>query len=77
MTPTSDEVRPVDDAPGETRRDILQAAALAAAGIVATPIVAGSAPANAQPAGGQSLYERLGGIFAIAGVVDYFSDEII
>ena len=26
---------------------------------------------------GKSLYDRLGGIFAIAGVVDYFSDEIV
>lgn len=26
---------------------------------------------------GKSLYDRLGGIFAIAGVVDFFSDEII
>ncbi|HYD72188.1 MAG TPA: group 1 truncated hemoglobin, partial [Candidatus Binatia bacterium] len=26
---------------------------------------------------GQSLYDRLGGIFAIAAVVDYFSDRII
>ena len=25
----------------------------------------------------KSLYERLGGVFAIAAVVDYFSDEII
>lgn len=26
---------------------------------------------------GATLYDRLGGIFAIAGLVDYFSDEII
>jgi hemoglobin len=26
---------------------------------------------------GQSLYDRLGGIFAIAAVVDYFSDEVV
>jgi hemoglobin len=26
---------------------------------------------------GQSLYERVGGIFPIAAVIDYFSDEII
>ena len=32
---------------------------------------------QAIPAAGESLYDRLGGIFAIAGVVDYFSDEII
>lgn len=25
----------------------------------------------------KSLYERLGGVFAIAAVVDYFSDEIV
>jgi hemoglobin len=77
MTPKSNEVCPVEDAPGETRRDILQAAALVTAGVVAAPLVGGSAPASAQPAPGQSLYDRLGGIFAIAGVVDYFSDEII
>ena len=33
--------------------------------------------ASAKPAAGPSLYDRLGGIFAIAAVVDYFSDEII
>lgn len=26
---------------------------------------------------GQSLYERLGGVFAIAAVVDHFSDEVV
>jgi hemoglobin len=25
----------------------------------------------------QSLYERLGGVFAIAAVIDYFSDEVV
>ena len=30
-----------------------------------------------QPAAAKSLYDRLGGIFAIAAVVNYFSDEII
>lgn len=34
-------------------------------------------PAAAQTGAQQSLYDRLGGIFAIAGVVNYFSDEII
>jgi hemoglobin len=77
MTPTSNEVRPVDDSPGETRRNVLQAAALVTAGVVTAPLIVASVPASAQPAPGQSLYERLGGIFAIAGVVDYFSDEII
>ena len=27
--------------------------------------------------GDQSLYERLGGVFAIAAVVNYFSDEVV
>lgn len=26
---------------------------------------------------GESLYERLGGVFAIAAVIDYFSDEVV
>ena len=25
----------------------------------------------------QTLYERLGGVFAIAAVIDYFSDEVV
>jgi len=33
--------------------------------------------AVAQTGGDQTLYARLGGIFAIAGLVDYFSDQII
>lgn len=82
MKPTSNEIRPEPSAldanePTGTRRDLLQAAALVTAGVVAAPLVTGSPPARAQPAGGQTLYERLGGIFAIVGVVDYFSDEII
>jgi hemoglobin len=61
-----------------SRRDLLQGAiALSAAGIIA-PVAAGSSPAAAQaPKSEKSLYDRLGGIFAIAGVVNYFSDEII
>ena len=33
--------------------------------------------ASTKPTSDKPLYDRLGGIFAIAGVVDYFSDEII
>jgi hemoglobin len=33
--------------------------------------------ARAQPASGKSLYERLGGVFAIAAVVDHFSDAVV
>jgi hemoglobin len=67
------------------RRDVLLRGAMLSAAAVAAPFAAGCARAQdkeaadrpaSQPAG-QSLYDRLGGIFAIAGVVDYFSDEII
>ena len=69
--------------PGElasTRRDLFVggAAALSAFALGA-PLIAPTA-AKAQgtkPAKAESLYDRLGGIFAIAGVVNYFSDEII
>ena len=53
----------------------------AVAGLAAAPIVlaaADTAHAQAQPASDKkSLYERLGGIFAIAAVVDHFSDALI
>ncbi len=72
-----------------TRRDMFShGAMLLATAAVAGPFAAacakGAAPAvqeNQQeakvPAAGESLYDRLGGIFAIAGVVDYFSDEVV
>ena len=67
-----------------TRRDWLESATILSAAAIAVPLTAGCSNAaeqaptgNATPAPGQSLYDRLGGIFAIAGVVDYFSDEII
>jgi hemoglobin len=68
--------------PGSTRRDLMQGAALLSTAALAGPLVAGCAANQAAmasvPAGAPgSLYERLGGIFAIAGVVNYFSDEII
>jgi hemoglobin len=67
------------------RRDVLLRGAMLLAAAVAAPFAAGAARAqDKEPAerqagkpAGQSLYDRLGGIFAIAGVVDYFSDEII
>lgn len=52
----------------------------AVAGLAAAPIAMAAADnARAQPAATdkKSLYERLGGIFAIAAVVDHFSDAII
>ena len=63
---------------GLTRR----AALAGAAGLAAASLI-GSADAEAQTDDGTavaeepSLYERVGGIFAIAAVVDRFSDEII
>jgi len=63
-----------------TRRDILHTAMLlsaaAVAGTLAVPALAGGQAAPA-PSSDNSLYERLGGIFAIAAVVDYFSDEVV
>lgn len=68
-----------------TRRQLVsQGAALSAGALAAVVMVGGCAVAGtqgdaaaAQPDADQSLYARLGGIFAIAAVVDYFSDQII
>lgn len=71
------------DALTGTRRDILQgamlsAAAMAGALVPGSVLAAEQASTSKQPSGSaQSLYERLGGIFAIAAVVNHFSDEII
>jgi hemoglobin len=82
MTP----IEPRSRAKGRTRtkRDLLQEATALSAVAIAAPFAAASAqPApkgKAQgkaPAAEKSLYDRLGGIFAIAGLVNYFSDEII
>lgn len=67
---------------GGTRRDILQTAMLLSAAAVAGTLSAGAAAAAEaqaaeQPANSYSLYDRLGGIFAIAAVVNYFSDEVV
>jgi hemoglobin len=52
--------------------------ALAAVALTAAP-VAFAAADKAKPgaAGDKSLYERLGGIFAIAAVINHFSDALI
>lgn len=39
--------------------------------------MAGAEKVQAQPASAKSLYERLGGAFAIAAVVDHFSDALV
>jgi hemoglobin len=82
-----------DDSPAyagrsaSTRRDVLtQGTILLSAAAIAGPLAVGGARAAAQPStankqgevpSDQSLYARLGGIFAIAAVVNHFSDEII
>jgi hemoglobin len=60
-----------------TRRDLLaQAGAMLSVGAVAGTVTIDPAFA-AQPTAGATLYDRLGGIFAIAAVVNYFSDEVL
>ena len=87
--PTMERAQEHGSGPNETRRDLfVRGAVMFSAGILAGPFAAACARAQeqdqakneeaAKPAApGQSLYDRLGGIFAIAGVVNYFSDEII
>jgi hemoglobin len=53
---------------------LLSAGAVASVGLTNT---AQAATKPASPSSDKSLYDRLGGIFAIAAVVDYFSDQII
>ena len=60
-----------------TRRSVLAGLALTAAPVA---VLAGSDNAHAQAkqtTSEKSLYERLGGVFAIAAVVDHFSDAVV
>src|SRR6187399_1964721 len=60
-----------------TRRSVTTGLALAAAP-AAVWAAADTAHAQAkQPVPEKSLYERLGGVFAIAAVVDHFSDAVV
>ena len=52
-----------------TRRDVVAGLA-----VLAAPAVLAASDAYAQE---KTLYERLGGVFAIAAVVDHFSDDIV
>ena len=56
-----------------TRRGVVAGLAVTAA---ATAVLAGADNAYAQDPE-KSLYERLGGVFAIAAVVDHFSDAVV
>ncbi|HUQ36782.1 MAG TPA: group 1 truncated hemoglobin [Aestuariivirga sp.] len=53
-----------------TRRDVVAGLAV----LAAPAVLAGANSASAQE---KTLYERLGGVFAIAAVVNHFSDEIV
>src|SRR5262245_15276792 len=61
-----------------TRRSAVAALTAAPAALLATAdnVYAEATPKKNQKSG-KSLYERLGGIFAIAAVVDHFSDALI
>jgi hemoglobin len=54
-----------------TRRSVVAGLTLATAAVA---VLAGADKAEAQE---KSLYERLGGVFAIAAVVDHFSDAVV
>lgn len=58
-----------------TRRSVVAGLTLAAASVA---VLAGADRARAnQSTPEKSLYERLGGVFAIAAVVDHFSDAVV
>ena len=54
-----------------TRRSVVAGLTLATAAVA---VLAGADKAEAQE---KSLYERLGGVFAIAAMVDHFSDAVV
>jgi len=59
------------------RRSVIAALVVAAPGLAAlVGACRASAQAPAKPAA-NSLYERLGGVFAIAAVIDHFSDALV
>jgi hemoglobin len=62
------------DAPTITRRDVVAGLTLTAASVAALAAAGRAGNALAQE---KSLYERLGGVFAIAAVVEHFSDAVI
>jgi hemoglobin len=67
-----------DKSAGTRRELLMQGAALFSASAIAGVLPTQSASAlPADTAASASLYDRLGGIFAIAGLVNYFSDEIV
>jgi hemoglobin len=59
-----------------TRRGVVAGLALSAAPVALAQADKAHAQA-AQPSAEKSLYDRLGGVFAIAAVVDHFSDAVV
>jgi hemoglobin len=66
-----------------TRRDVVAGMAVAATPTILTGANSAYAQADqktkseSKPKSDKSLYERLGGVFAIAAVVDHFSDAVV
>ena len=60
-----------------TRRSVVAGLALAAAPVTVLEAADNAHAQDKQPVPEKSLYERLGGVFAIAAVVDHFSDAVV
>ena len=60
-----------------TRRNVVAGLALAAAPVTVLAAADNAHAQDKQPVLEKSLYERLGGVFAIAAVVDHFSDAVV
>ena len=60
-------------------KSVISFIVLGMAVFLAQPVFAAGKPAENPPVQGteKSLYERLGGVFAIAAVVDHFSDAVV
>ena len=60
-----------------TRRSVVAGLALAAAPVTVMAAADNAHAQDKQTVPEKSLYERLGGVFAIAAVVDHFSDAVV
>ena len=60
-----------------TRRSVVAGLAVAAAPVSPLATADSARAQTTQTAPEKSLYERLGGVFAIAAVVDHFSDAVV
>src|SRR5262245_32339320 len=63
-----------DRVPTPTRRRVFEVAGTT---LMATAVLGTQSAASAAVAAEATLYERLGGVFAIAAVVDHFSDAVV